>query len=73
MTILSEVQSWMRFWGWSAGGEPGSIKRDANGAVIARHGDQTWKADVERAFNDECRRRERSRCRFAQSHIGVQT
>jgi hypothetical protein len=48
-TTLDEVRSYMSFWGWSDGGNPGSTKRDAANNVIARHGDDTWMADVELA------------------------
>ncbi len=49
MGALDDVKSYMEFWGWSNGGEPGSVKRDADGQVIARHGGAQWIADVERA------------------------
>jgi hypothetical protein len=49
MSRLWGVQSYMQWWGWTNGGNPGSEKRDAEGNVIARHGDSEWKADVEKA------------------------
>lgn len=49
MSILSEVKSWMRFWGWTEQGGPGAVKQDIAGRAIARHGDQTWNADVDLA------------------------
>ena len=44
---LDLVKCYMSYWGWSAGGEPGSVKRDADNKVIARHGDSMWKDDIE--------------------------
>jgi hypothetical protein len=49
MAKLKNVQSWMNWWGWSDGGNPGSVKRDAEGNVTARHGDAQWQRDVEYA------------------------
>jgi hypothetical protein len=48
-TTLDEVRSYMGFLGWSDGGSPGSVKRDANGKVIAHYRDNAWMADIERA------------------------
>lgn len=54
MSRLDEVKSWMRWFGWTNLGAPGSIKLDADkvptGAV---HGDATWQADVEEALRLE--------------------
>lgn len=49
MDTLREVKSYMSWWGWSDGGNPGSVKRDADNKIIAHHGDMTWIVDVERA------------------------
>jgi len=49
MRILSEVKSWMRFWGWTEQGGPGAVKKDVAGRPIAAHGDATWNADVDLA------------------------
>jgi hypothetical protein len=49
MNVLKEVKSYMRWFGWEHGGDPQSVKRDVAGRVIARHGDATWVADVEKA------------------------
>lgn len=49
MSVLDNVKSYMEFWGWENGGNPGSVKIDAAGKVIALHGDATWIADVEKA------------------------
>lgn len=49
MSVLTDIQKWMTFFGWSNGGNPGSAKRDTEGNIIARHGDATWIADVEEA------------------------
>lgn len=57
MGALSEVQSWMAFFGWTDRGNPGSVKHDAYGKTIAEHGDITWIADVE----DACARVERAK------------
>jgi hypothetical protein len=46
---LRDVKSWMAFYGWTDGGSPGAVKRDADGKEIARHGDAIWIADVEEA------------------------
>jgi hypothetical protein len=46
MASVEKVKSWMNFWGWSDGGNPGSVKKDAMGNVVARHGDATWLNDV---------------------------
>jgi len=48
-TTLDEVRSYMSFFGWSDGGNPGSVKRDVNNKIIAFYQDATWMADVERA------------------------
>jgi hypothetical protein len=45
--ILDGVKSWMSFIGWTDGGSPGSVKRDANNKVVAHHGDATWIEDVQ--------------------------
>lgn len=54
-SALKEVKSWMGFMGWTDGGQPGSIKKDAAGQRIAGHGDSTWITDVEDAC-DKCER-----------------
>lgn len=46
MTILAEVKSWMTFWGWTDEGGPGAVKQDVAGRTVARHGDDTWNADL---------------------------
>lgn len=51
MNALADVKSYMEFWGWSNGGGPGSVKRDADSKVIAQHGDAQWIADVDEACN----------------------
>lgn len=52
---LSKVMSWMRFFGWTGDGGPGSVKHNADDHTIARHGDATWVKDVE----DACTRADR--------------
>jgi len=47
---LSKVKSWMTFYGWTLGGGPGSVKHDADGKVIAAHGDSVWNSDVNMAL-----------------------
>jgi acyl-CoA reductase-like NAD-dependent aldehyde dehydrogenase len=59
MSGVDEVKSWMSFYGWDNGGAPGSVKRDADGQVIARHGYEEWSADVEKAIEAVKRERER--------------
>lgn len=49
MTALDEIKKWMEFYGWKNGGNPGSVKMDANDKVCAIHGDATWIKDVEEA------------------------
>jgi hypothetical protein len=49
MDTLKEVKSWMNWWGWTDGGAPGSVKKDADGKVVAHHGDATWIDDVQEA------------------------
>lgn len=49
MDTLREVKSWMNWWGWTDGGNPGSVKKDADGKIIAHHGDMTWIDDVQEA------------------------
>lgn len=50
------VKSWMQFWGWDkGGGTVGSVKRDAHGFVVARHGDEIWLKDVEAAIQADRR------------------
>jgi len=49
MTVLDDVKGYMEFWGWTNGGNPGSVKKDSRGRVIAIHGDPNWAADVENA------------------------
>lgn len=49
MDTLTEVKSYMQWWGWTNGGNPGSVKQDLNGKTIAHHGDMTWIEDVEKA------------------------
>jgi hypothetical protein len=46
---LRDVKSWMAFYGWTDGGSPGAVKRDADGKEIAKHGDATWIEDVDKA------------------------
>src|SRR4051812_33216271 len=47
MTMLYEVKSWMRWWGWD---EAARVKRDADGRTIAHWGDKTFHANVEEAI-----------------------
>jgi hypothetical protein len=47
---LDETKSWMRWWGWTNDGGPGAVKIDADKRIIARHHDETWHADVEKAY-----------------------
>lgn len=49
MDTLREVKSYMEFWGWTNGGNPGSVKQDLQGKTIAVHGDATWIDDVQKA------------------------
>lgn len=49
LTALDDVKGYMEFWGWSAGGAPGSVKQDDDGRIIALYGDAQWVADVQRA------------------------
>lgn len=49
MDTLREVKSYMDFWGWTNGGNPGAVKHDLEGHVIASHGDLIWVQDVEKA------------------------
>lgn len=49
MSALDDVKSYMEFWGWKNGGNPGSVKLDVDGKVIATHGDAIWIADVQSA------------------------
>ena len=49
MSTLRDVKSYMEFWGWTSGGAPGSVKQDAGGGIIARHGDAVWIEDVQKA------------------------
>jgi hypothetical protein len=46
---LRDVKSYMEWWGWTDGGSPGSVKKDYDGHVIARHGDAQWIRDVDEA------------------------
>lgn len=57
MQILDDVKSWMGFMGWTDGGSPGSVKRDAEGKTVAKAGDNTWVADVEEAIEKAERQR----------------
>ena len=41
-TTLDEVRSFMSYLGWSDGGNPGSVKRDAGGNLIAHYHDDAW-------------------------------
>lgn len=49
MDTLREVKSYMEFWGWTNGGNPGSVKHGVDGKIIACHGDMTWIEDVQKA------------------------
>jgi hypothetical protein len=49
MSALDDVKSYMEFWGWKNGGNPGSVKIGEDGRVCGTHGDATWIADVEAA------------------------
>lgn len=57
MQALDDVKSWMTFFGWRDGGGPGSIKQDADGRAIARHGDATWIEDVQTCIEKAERQR----------------
>lgn len=46
MARLDRVKSWMGFFGWTNGGGPGSVLRDAAGTFVADYGSQRWKRDV---------------------------
>ncbi|MEZ2410591.1 hypothetical protein AB6806_27720 [Bosea sp. RCC_152_1] len=50
MADIDETKSWMRWWGWTNDGGPGAIKIDADEQPIAYHGDPTWHADVDKAY-----------------------
>ena len=54
ITTLDEVRSFMSFLGWSDGGNPGSVKRDASDKVIAHYHDDAWIDDIERACEMMC-------------------
>ncbi len=49
MARLKEVQSWMRWWGWSET-DGAMLKRDQDGVVIAHRGDFVWESDMDRAI-----------------------
>jgi hypothetical protein len=49
MNALNDVKSYMEFWGWTNGGNPGSIKHDVEKKIVAYYGDATWIDDVQRA------------------------
>ena len=40
--------------GWSDGGNPASVKRDASDKVIAHYHDDVWIDDIERACEMMC-------------------
>jgi hypothetical protein len=44
----------MSFLGWSDGGNPGSVKRDASDKVIAHYHDDASIDDIERACEMMC-------------------
>lgn len=48
MSALDEVKSYMEWYGWKNGGNPGSVKM-VEGKVVATHGDATWIEDVDKA------------------------
>ena len=54
MSRLTEVKSWMRWWGWSET-DGAMLKRDVNGVVIAHRGDAIWEADIDEAIAIEDR------------------
>jgi hypothetical protein len=56
MGTLDEVKKWMTFFGWTDGGAPGSVKRDAGGRQVTAHGTSEWIKDME----DACERVERT-------------
>jgi hypothetical protein len=60
-TALDLVKSYMSLWGWSDAGNPGSVKRDADNKIIARHGDAVWIADVQLACASLIRLADRSK------------
>lgn len=47
MARLDEVKSWMRWWGWD---ETRRVKLDGKGEPVAKWGDPTFEADIERAI-----------------------
>lgn len=55
------VKSWMRFLGWTNEGAPGAVKKTCDGAVIGKHGDAVWNADVDHAIKQIERERESAR------------
>lgn len=57
MDTLAEIKRWMNFYGWTDGGSPHSVKLDAKGEKIAKHGDAVWIEDVEEATRAVERRR----------------
>jgi len=59
MSILDDVKKWMNFFGWTDGGQPGSVKKNDVGKIIAHHGDATWIEDVQDAID----RKERANAR----------
>lgn len=61
MNALTDVRSYLSFWGWTDYGNQGSIKLDADQNIIARHGDAQWIADVDKALNTLDRLRHRIR------------
>lgn len=58
MSRIEETKRWMSWWGWTEDGAPGSVKLMHDGLEVAKHGDATWQADVERAL--ELVRKERA-------------
>jgi hypothetical protein len=53
---LAEVKKWMRWFGWTNLGGPGSTKIEADGRPSgAVHGDTTWQRDIEEALRLEGR------------------
>lgn len=68
--VLTEVNGYMEFWGWSIGGKPGATKIDESGNIIARHGDDVWIADMLKAtdalksISDQTRRYRTSNTRL---------
>jgi hypothetical protein len=49
MSAVSRAQYFMRLWGWTNSGHPGSVKLGPDG-IVARYGDPEWVADMDAAL-----------------------